>query len=786
MFARLGLLLCAQLLAAGVFVVLSRAESGRPRGTREIPCAPPLRPHKLTMIFVDSLSDRVAKDERVMPELSALARRGVALDVSPCRDQLTYLCLRALLTGYDESSLLAVSSNFNRAQEQSDNLLEHLARAGRRVVVVGSHDFEPYASALYRSRFRDGSPAGDALALADLARIDPEQTADVTLISLSSGDRTAHELGTHSAAYRASFAAIDQIIGDAVRRAGEDSDLFVFGDHGHDEMGRHLPGLPSTTYAVYAGPSFRNNVQLRATLSDHRAILGVLLGVPSPPSYSGPELDRLFSADPTRALALSSRALRRPELRTNSQAKRELLAIASLAFAVWIGRRALSHTGIGRTWSTILAALGGAALAAAGAFYDAVRYRIHDHGSEPWRSLWLLVPLALGVLLAVVRSQRLALPTLERAAFASLLIAFALLFPNAYYYGATRATLLTAMVAISVVLGVRLRSVSGTRKRLLVSCGVVVAQLLLWSLYGLHDVGGRTREMAYFVFSSRFFARDASFTLSVTYLGLWGCGALFGRGSRFDARLSFALMLLSLCLAQLHVADWRWLTVVCGLGYLGLHLRPQTRLVTTRWFLGLLAIGQCYAQDSLHVAPMAVLWLCAALLFEVFRALLEGEPRARAAASGATLAIAAYLMLWPTLGMRFSGIDFRFMFAWVPIARYEELWWVIGLGTLIKVVWPFALLVDLARRASPTASLAWAYFAFCLKLSALSVFAAFYGTNHALLSNGALEILAELSLLLLVSVLSWPSPLRGLRALERALEARMRRRSVATLLGRSA
>jgi hypothetical protein len=132
-----------------------------------------------------------------------------------------------------------------------------------------------------------------------------------------------------------------------------------------------------------------------------------------------------------------------------------------------------------------------------------------------------------------------------------------------------------------------------------------------------------------------------------------------------------------------------------------------------------------------------------------------------------TLAFAGYLLLWPTVGMRFSGIDFRFMFDWVPVARYEELWWLIALGMLLKFVWPYALLVDLARRMCPRHGLGWAYFALSAKLCALSVFAAWYATSHSLLTNGALEILAELALLLLVSALAWPSPLRAFLRLTR-------------------
>jgi len=118
------------------------------------------------------------------------------------------------------------------------------------------------------------------------------------------------------------------------------------------------------------------------------------------------------------------------------------------------------------------------------------------------------------------------------------------------------------------------------------------------------------------------------------------------------------------------------------------------------------------------------------ILLDYWRRCFAADERALAPASGLTLAFAGYLLLWPTVGMRFSGIEFQFMFDWVPIARYEQLWRVIAARMRLKSVWPYALLVDV--------------------------------------SNGALEILAELSLLVLVSALAWPSRLRALRWLRRS------------------
>ncbi len=272
------------------------------------------------------------------------------------------------------------------------------------MVAVGSHDFEAYQSALYRAKFRDGDERSEAQLLADLQAIDGQQSADVTLISLSNGDRTAHAYGTHSPRYHEAFRAIDRLIAQIVARAGDDSDILVFGDHGHDEMGRHLPGLPSTTVAVYAGPSFRGGVRSSATLTDHRAMLGVLLGVPTPPSYLGPELSGIFapaalSADQLRRLP----ALRAQAVHQGPRAMRLVLACLTLGGALVVAQKLLQSAGLSAGMRWVFSLLGVALLAFAGRYYDALRQHIHDHGSEPIRSFWLLVPLALGFGLGFVR-----------------------------------------------------------------------------------------------------------------------------------------------------------------------------------------------------------------------------------------------------------------------------------------------------------------------------------------------------------------------------------------------
>jgi hypothetical protein len=354
---------------------------------------------------------------------------------------------------------------------------------------------------------------------------------------------------------------------------------------------------------------------------------------------------------------------------------------------------------------------------------------------------------------------------LERGSFVTVLIAFSLLFPTAYYYGASRGTVLAAIVSVITVFAMRVRTLASRRERIEAALLALAICVCLWSLYGLRDVGGRTREMAYFVLSSPFFARYAGVTACLAAFTLWFCFARAADRSRRDLVVAGFLGVASLLLECHGKPALRYLLPAVAMSYAFLRAKPETRFVATRFFLGVIALTQFYEADPLHVTPMLVLASCLALSLRFWRRFFPEAAEARATASGLTLAIACYFMLWPTLGMRFSGIDFHFMFSWVPSAGYDELWWLIGLGMLVKLAWPFILLADLAAHFVGGRARAWLCIALAARLLALSVFAAWYGTDHGLLSNGALEILAELALLVVVSAFAWPSPLRVLEAI---------------------
>jgi hypothetical protein len=257
----------------------------------------PSHSQRLLMVFVDSLPNHVARNPSLMPHLSRLDHQGLSLDVEPCRDRLTYLCLRAMLTGVDESSLLSFHKNFDQQRSESKTLFTHLFASNQRIVAWGSPDFQPYDHHIHETHFEGNHHIDEANALPGLFLSLNDKNNKLISLSISSGDRAAHKYGTHAPTYQKAFQHIDQMIDQLVRHLPSDTNLLVFGDHGHDEQGRHLPGGDCTTYALYFGPSFNHQHRTKMHLSDHRAILGTLFGVPSPATYQGPPFQEVFSPD---------------------------------------------------------------------------------------------------------------------------------------------------------------------------------------------------------------------------------------------------------------------------------------------------------------------------------------------------------------------------------------------------------------------------------------------------------------------------------------------------------
>jgi hypothetical protein len=743
------------------------------------PIVLPGEPESIVVVFVDSLSDRVARDPKVMPNLTALAGRGAALEVEPCRDRLTYLCLRAALTGRDESSLLALHRNFDHDLPSGDTLLHAVSRTGGRVVAAGAHDLAPYRAALEAYAPFPTAESPEREAIASWKELIAKRPARVALLGFSEGDRAAHAHGARSLEHAAAFGRIDAAIGEIVASLPPSTHLLVLGDHGHDERGRHLPGGEATTYAVYVGPAFRAGVKEHASITDHRAILGVLLGVSTPATYTGPPLERLFEpAWVAERFAGGLPPLRGRAAPALSVAKRAMLA-GAVALLACMGLAAAAERlsrrlGLASAAPRALAVAAGlvALLALEGHGYQGVRAVIHDHGATPERSLFLLIPLGIGfaAALGVERAWPHATSLRGRASWVllaggpvSVLATMLCLFPSANYYGAGRAVVYASLLAIAAALagawlasgpagGAAARSAWPRGPGAWLGIGCATAALALF--YDVSGQGGARGEMMHYVMRAGVFQGSAWPPLVVAKAALFAllCSAL--APSRVDRALGAGLLGLCLLtqLGGLTLARPATLALLAACAAASTHAGRRLPLAQT--CAAVLLLGVFFPAQPVHTAPIEVLLAgTVGALIALGRAPLRSPTRSLA--RGITLVVAWYLMLWPTVGMRLSGLDFAFMFGWVPVARTDELWWVIALGMAAKFAWPYWLLGRIASHAGVGAAEHEVLRSgLAAKALCLALFASAYAVTHPLSSNLAQEILAELVLVAALTLLA--------------------------------
>jgi hypothetical protein len=164
-----------------------------------------------------------------------------------------------------------------------------------------------------------------------------------------------------------------------------------------------------------------------------------------------------------------------------------------------------------------------------------------------------------------------------------------------------------------------------------------------------------------------------------------------------------------------------------------------------------LLLDHLYGTNGGQVAPIEMIIAgTAAALFAWQH--LRLKMLARDALSGLTLAVAVYLMLWPTVGFHVAGIDFSYMFQWVPEDKYDQWWVLIGLGIIIKLALPILLVLGVARDtlSSPFSTTVLAS-TLTAKVVLLSVTITAFSAYHAMGSQQATAMLAELILVMFVT-----------------------------------
>ena len=340
------------------------------------PSAPPAAalpaPGHVFVLLIDSLRAPRAAE---MPTVRALRPRSVFVHVQATRDAATVPSVRAAFTGRTQRSIFAFVRNFVTHGGTTPSLLSQAAAQGLHIATFSDGAFYEISPATALNGENDLPPGEDeerqvrafhrALALYQAGGM------DLVIFHLTIVDHVAHALGTKDPAYEHAFAVADQLVREADAAVLPADTLVVMGDHGHDETGRHFPGLDVPTVAVYRGPGFKAGAEIGPVpLTIHRYLMSWALGLPLSPEYRGVAVPQVLVGPPP---PLTYRAPP-PELSTSRlhgerlvwMRPLALLLAALAAFGAWTfaptranARRAVVGALVGATvvpaWGALLA-----------------------------------------------------------------------------------------------------------------------------------------------------------------------------------------------------------------------------------------------------------------------------------------------------------------------------------------------------------------------------------------------------------------------------------------------
>ncbi|MHC4948331.1 MAG: alkaline phosphatase family protein [Planctomycetota bacterium] len=245
---------------------------------------------RMFVFVVDSLRYETAIDPERMPFLAAFRARALHGKMLPTHDAVTVPALRAAFTGEDRISVFGFVKNFRHRAEGFASLFTQLGADGGRTAVWSDGSFRQFDGDLaVREPHLVGE--GDRLTRqnnaveAGLARfLDGDDR--LVIVHVTYSDHVAHQVGIHGERYHEEYLVVDDVIRSLDERLPPDASFVVMGDHGHDELGRHMMGLDVPTLFLARGPAFRAGHDLGTIpITDTRYLLGWGLGLPLVAGY---------------------------------------------------------------------------------------------------------------------------------------------------------------------------------------------------------------------------------------------------------------------------------------------------------------------------------------------------------------------------------------------------------------------------------------------------------------------------------------------------------------------
>jgi hypothetical protein len=419
------------LVDAAVDTVQRDAEAGAPAPPPPAPGEALPAPGRLFVLIIDSLRAPRAENMKTIRELRS---KSLFVYVRATKDAATVPSLRAAFTGRTQRSIFAFVQNFGHHGGTTSSLFSQAAQRGRRVATFSDGAFYELAPGI-------ADPHGNAVGLGDeetrqvrafhqALDLFRSHADDIVVFHLTTVDHAAHTRGPGDPLYERAFAVADDLLRETNAAVGPADTLVVMGDHGHDERGRHFPGLNVPTVALYRGPAFRPGAELGPVpLTIHRYLMSWALGLPLAPDYRGVAAPQVL-AGPKPPFEYRSPP---PEISSALLRGKRFVWLGPLGFLVAMiaafGLWSLAPTRP-KTWRVALGVVAGATLFAAwGAFLAHRRLSL-----PPPQETEILFNWGLGLMLA---AWAVATRLLQRMTATWLVLALPalLLYPVAAWYG---------------------------------------------------------------------------------------------------------------------------------------------------------------------------------------------------------------------------------------------------------------------------------------------------------------------------------------------------------------
>lgn len=263
----------------------------RPEPAPEGPAFPGAPGGRTVVVIVDSLRAETAEDPARMPWMAEARARGTWGRMEPCANRFTIPCVRLMFEGYEPPFAVGLQ-DFTPVPVDGPSLFRRLRARGVGIGVIGDHSVPGlYGHLADRAVNDEEAPVPvdrqDEWAVRQFLRWLDDDSLSFLVLHLIHTDSISHAFHPGTPEYDAVYRETDGWLREIAARLGPRGHMIVLGDHGHDELGMHIPGLDVPAAYVAIGPTYARGVRRDLGLASLYLLAGAPYGFDLPPGYEG-------------------------------------------------------------------------------------------------------------------------------------------------------------------------------------------------------------------------------------------------------------------------------------------------------------------------------------------------------------------------------------------------------------------------------------------------------------------------------------------------------------------